>query len=518
VKKIDQRIADLPAEKLALLLERLGALEDGAPPEVEAPPIRPRRSQGLRPLSFSQERLWFLAQLEPGSSDYNVPVALRLRGTLAATAFVQALDELLRRHEVLRVSFQSKEGRPEQHVASSLHCAHPRVDLQSLPHAVRETEIRRLARSEAARPFDLRQAPLLRVRWLRCGEDEAVLLLTLHHIVCDGWSLHLLVEELMAVYGAFVTGSQSPLPEPRFQYGDFAEWQRERLRGPKLEELLRYWERQLSDAPRELALRRSDAVSRDAAGAAAEETIVLSREVTERLSALGQQEGATRFMVLVALYGALLHAWSGQEDLCIGANAADRGQIEAEHLVGFFVNQVVLRVRPRRRDTFREFLLQARHVVAEAYAHQELPFEKLVEALGREGGRGDSPLFQAKLEHKEADDTPPLRIPGLQISELEPQAVLLRCDLLLTAASSADGVACTMSFDPSRMAPALIREMALDLSNLAERIAEDPDARIDALAADLSRAREQRRGVQRDELELLRAAKLRSTRRRGVQL
>jgi non-ribosomal peptide synthetase component F len=223
-------------------------------------------------------------------------------------------------------------------------------------------------------------------------------------------------------------------------------------------------------------------------------------------------------MVLAALYGTLLHAWSGQEDLCIGANAANRGQIEAERLVGFFVNQIVLRVRPRRRDTFRELLRQVRHVVTEAYAHQDLPFEKLVEALGRDAGRGDGPLFQAKLEHKEADDAPPLRIPGVQLTELELQVVPLRSDLLLTAVSSAEGVACALGYDTGRVAAATARQMVLDLSRLAEVAAGDPDVRLDALVEDLSRERDRRRAGEREELERLRGTRLTSTRRRSVPL
>jgi hypothetical protein len=515
VKGIDQRIADLPAEKLSLLLERLGRARA---PEAEVPVIRPlQRGTDTRPLSFAQERLWFLDQLEPASSDYNVPLALRLRGALGVQAFMQALDEILRRHEVLRVGFRSVEGQPVATVAGSLRCAHAQADLRGLGERECEAEIRRLARSEALRPFDLGVAPLLRVRWLRCGAEDLVLLFTLHHIVCDGWSMRILVEEAAALYGAFAAGRPSPLAEPAFQYADFSDWQREYLQGARLEELLRFWKRQLCDAPRALALHQHAAAEPGGGRGAAAEPFEITRAAAALLLTLGREEGATPFMVLAALFGALLHAWSGQEDLCIGANAANRGQLEVERLIGFFINQVVLRIRPRRDGSFRDLLRQVRAVTSEAHAHQDLPFERLVEALGGERDGGQSQLFQAKLEFQNTDPAP-LWIPGARLEELEAVTVPLRCDLSLIAAGSDAGITGTLSYDTRRVATETAQEMVWMLARIAELAAPAPELRLDELVARLSAERERRRNAERESLARRGMASLRSTRRKSVQI
>jgi hypothetical protein len=510
VKGIDQRIADLPAEKLSLLLERLGQARS---PAAEVPAIRPRRRDtDTRPLSFAQERLWFLDQLEPASSDYNVALALRLRGVLGFHAIMQALDEILRRHEILRVSFQAVNGRPVEIVAGSLRCVHGQIDLGGLRE--QDSEVLRLVRSEALRPFDLGRAPLLRVRWLRGVGEDTVLLFSLHHILCDGWSMRILVEEVAALYAAFVTGQPSPLAEPTCQYADFAEWQREYLQGPRLEALLRYWERQLADAPRGLELQQTAA---SGPREAASEPFELSRGAASLLLTLGREEGATPFMVLAAIFGAMLHLWSGQEDLCIGANAANRGQLETERLIGFFINQVVLRIRPRCGDSYRELLRQVRYVTSEAYAHQDLPFERLVDALGGDRDRNRMPLFQAKIEFKNIDP-PASQIPGLRLEELEIGAVPLRCDLSLTAAGSSEGIAGALSYDTSRLATETVREMAWTLSRIAELVAADPDLQLAELVARISGERERRSAAERERLARRGMARLKSARRKDVQL
>jgi len=510
VKGIDQRIAELPAEKLALLLERLGQARS---PAAEVPVIRPRRrGTDTRPLSFAQERLWFLDQLEPASSDYNVSLALRLRGALRVPALMQALDEVQRRHEILRVSFQDVDGRPVGIVTGSLRCVHAQIDLGGL--CEQDAEVRRLVRSEALRPFDLGRGPLLRVRWLRGVGEDTVLLFSLHHIVCDGWSMQILVDEIASIYAAYKAGLPSPLTEPAFQYADFADWQREYLQGSRLEALLRYWERQLGDAPRDLELHQT--VAGEHRGAASE-PFELSRGAASALLALGREEGATPFMVLAAIFGAVLHLWSGQEDLCIGANAANRGQLEVERLIGFFINQVVLRIRPRRGDSFRALLQQVRYVTSEAYAHQDLPFERVVDALGVGGDRNRMPLFQAKIEFQNID--PPVsQISGLQLEELEIGAVPLRCDLSLTAAGSAEGIAGALSYDTSRLPTETVREMAWTLSRTAELAAADPDLQLAELVARLSGERERRSAAERERLARQGVARLKSARRKNVQL
>jgi hypothetical protein len=509
---IDQRIAELPPGKLALLLERLRQARPAAPP---APPIRARRRAGSeRLLSYAQERLWFVEQLSPGGSDYNVPAALRLRGTVHRAAFDQALGELLRRHEVLRTSFRAVDGRPVATVARHVDWAPRRIDLSGLPGPAAEAEAERLARRGAARPFDLARPPLLRVCWVDLAPSDQLLLLTLHHIVCDGWSLGVLAGELAELYRAFLAGRSSPLPEPAAQYTDYAEWQREQLQGERMEECLRYWRRQLRDAPAEIALRGAAAAGTGQARRAADEPLAIGGAAAAALRALRRDERATPFMVLTALFSALLYAESGQEDLSIGANAAHRGDLEREGLVGFFVNQVVLRVRLRPAGSFRELLREVRTVIEEAHAHQDLPFERLVEALCPERSACRAPLFQVKVEFKE--DAAPLDWHGLDASGFEVAATPLRCDLLLTAAETAGEIAGTLTYDTGRFHAEAMRLAAANLVRIAGLAAAEPDASVLDVSRRAWREAETQRAVERARLDRLAAVTLPGARRKRV--
>ena len=296
------------------------------------------------------------------------------------------------------------------------HLTPARVDLSALAVADREAEAQCLARREALRPFDLARAPLLRVFWLDLAPDDQILLFTLHHIVCDGWSVGILTDELIALYRAFESGQASPFADLPVQYADYADWQRERLTGEHLERLQRYWQSQLAGASAVIDLpgRLPESCSREHRGA--DETFTLSRQVSAALTALGRDELTTPFTVLAALFGALLYAESGQADLCIGANTAHRGMPDAEVLVGFFVNQIVLRVRPTASASFRDFLRQVRDVAEAAFEHQDLPFERLVETLCPERSASGNSLFQVKVDFHEG--RVPLRWPGVEVSEL----------------------------------------------------------------------------------------------------
>jgi len=518
LKGIDERIAALSPAQLALLFERLGKAPAKAAPS--APPVPRRRDSGRRPLSFAQERLWFLDQLAPGRGDYNVAGALRLRGAVKVEVCDQALREVVRRHEVLRAGFGTVDGRPLQSVEDDPQWAAARVDLSGLAEVDREMEAERLARAEALRPFDLARAPLLRVVWLRLAPSEHILIATLHHIVCDGWSIEIITGELVEIYPAFVAGQPSALAELAIQYADYADWQRQQLGGERLDRMVEHWRRQLQGAPATIDLRGpAPAIPGDLGDdgrPVGEEVFTLGGETSQALWALGQQEGATPFMVLAALFGVLLHTESGQEDLCLGANVAQRAALELEALVGFFVNQVVLRLRPRGTETFRELLRQVRGVVGEAHAQGDLPFERLVEALGRERSSGAGSLFQAKVDFLDAQA--PSRLPGLELAAMDLGGPPLRCDLLLLGWGSAEEISCSLSYDRGRFGAEAAARLAAGLASIGRTVAGAPDIPLREVSARIAREEALRRSVERERLDRLGATRLRSTRRRSVRV
>ncbi|HEY0606685.1 MAG TPA: condensation domain-containing protein, partial [Herpetosiphonaceae bacterium] len=310
-------------------------------------PTIPRRSpDDSAPLSFAQERLWFLDQLQPGSAFYNEPVAVRLTGALDVAALQQCLNAIVRRHETLRTTFappESVDGSPRQVIAPTLTIELPILDLRDLPAAEREAEAERLGAAEVARPFDLTAGPLLRAVLLRLADNDHIALLTCHHIIFDGWSAGVLVEELATFYAAFATGTTSAPPNLPIQYADYAVWQREWLQGETLDRQLDYWRRQLNDAPPTLDLPTDYQRPALQSFRGARATIKLSPALSESLKALSQREDATLFMTLLAAFDVLLYRYSGQADLCVGTRIAGRSQVASERLIGFFLNALVLR-------------------------------------------------------------------------------------------------------------------------------------------------------------------------------
>ncbi len=517
MKEIDQRIAELPPEKLALLLERLGEARPSGPRPRAAAQLRARRRDGNeRPLSFAQERLWFLDQLAPGSSAYNVPSALRLEGKISRVALEQAILEVVRRHEILRASFRSVDGRPVLTVAEQATLIASRVDLTGLRELSCEAEVRRLAHLEAARPFDLRCAPLLRVCWLDLAASEQALLVTLHHIVCDGWSAEIFISELVQIYQALLAAAPSPLPELAVQYADYADWQRAELEGKKSEETLNYWRRQLAGASPTIDLPAALPETEGRERRSIDRQAVIDQRSTAALRALGDDERATQFMVLTALFTTLLHGESGQEDLCLGANAADRGDFELEGLIGFFVNEVVLRVQVSPEDSFRDLLRQVRDVTQEAHAHQDLPIERLVEVLCPERGAEHNPLFRVKVDFQNPPE--PRRLPGVEVSVLETFDTPLRCDLLLIGESSGAEIICTLSYDQSRFRAETAKALTTRLVLIAEIAARKPDLSLSELGLRVSQELARRRAGERKRLDQIGRSTLTAARRKRVQL
>nr|QEO74621.1 condensation domain-containing protein [uncultured bacterium] len=456
-----------------------------ASPAVAAdhrPPLRPRAWGGPRALSFAQQRLWFLDQLEPDSPAYNIPTALRLEGRLRVDLLERCLEEIVRRHESLRTTFAiGPEQQPVQTVAPASGLSLSVEDLTATPEAQREAEALRLAALESQRPFDLHRGPLLRARLLRLSEREHVLLFTLHHIVSDGWSLGVMVRELTALYEAFSAGRPSPLAPLEIQYADFAEWQREWLRGAALDGQLDYWRARLADdegAALELPADRPRPPVRSYRGGRM--SFDVSAETTARLRALGRSEGTTLFMTLLAAWQALLTRYSGQETVSTGTPVAGRDSVETEALVGLFVNTLVMRTDLAGDPAFAELLGRVREVCLGAYAHGDVPFERLVGELHTERDTSRTPLFQVLFVLQNAP-MPALELPGLKLTPIDFDNGVAKFDLTLSAEETAQGLKCTLGYSAELFEASTAARMAEHFRTLLDGVASDPSRRLSEL-------------------------------------
>ncbi|HEX4495131.1 MAG TPA: amino acid adenylation domain-containing protein [Thermoanaerobaculia bacterium] len=451
--------------------------------ERQAPPIPLVPRAGALPLSFAQERLWFLDQLEAGSPAYNVPAAFLLTGELAPAALHAALAGIVRRHEVLRTTFGTVDGRPMQRIAPVAVPELPLVDLAALPPPRRETELRRLAGEEARRPFDLAHGPLLRTSLLRLASGEGArhaMLATMHHIASDGWSIGVLAHELTALYGAAVAGRPSPLPDLRVQYADFAVWQRQWLQGEILAGEIAWWRGRLAGAPPVLELpadRSRPAVQRSRG---AQRPVRLPVALAVEFAQLGRREGATLFMVLLALFQSLLRRYTGRDDLVVGSPVANRQRVEIEELIGFFVNTLVLRLDLPGDPSLRQLLARAREVCLDAWAHQDVPFEKLVEELRPQRGLAHAPFFQVMLTVQNAPSRP-FELPGLAIGFLEVATGGAKFDLTLALQESEGSLAGTLEYNVELFDEATMERLLGHLLRLSAAAVIDPEARLSTL-------------------------------------
>ena len=370
---------------------------NAAPPVPPLLPVAPRLREGPLPLSFAQQRLWFMEHLEPGSPLYNIPIALRVEGPLDAGVLALCLGEIVRRHEALRTVFSVQEGAPVQVIQPAALFRLPMVDLSGLPERAREALALALTGEEARRPFDLTRDPLLRGTILRLDRGNHAVALTMHHIASDGWSMGILVREVTVLYAAFAAGRPSPLPGLAVQYADFSAWQRSWLHGEILENDISYWRQQLAHLPPRLELPTDRPRPAVQSSRGASRPVRLPAELTRQGEALSRREGATVFMVLLAGFQTLLAHYSGQQDLAVGSPVAGRNRVETEELIGFFVNTLVLRGDMTGEPSFRDLLGRVRETALAAYLHQDVPFEKLVEELAPERSLAQTPLFQAML-------------------------------------------------------------------------------------------------------------------------
>ncbi|HEY0022716.1 MAG TPA: non-ribosomal peptide synthase/polyketide synthase [Longimicrobium sp.] len=444
------------------------------------PPVVPAARTGALPLSFAQERLWFIDRLEPGSAVYNIPVARRLGGALDAAALERALGEIVRRHEALRTVFGEVDGTPVQVVAPFGGFSLPVEDLSGLGEADRVEAVRRRAGEEARRPFDLAAGPLFRAALLRLGAEEHVLLLTMHHIVSDGWSMGVLFRELSALHTAYGAGRESPLPELAVQYADYAVWQREQLAGEVLNGQLAYWKKRLAGAPEllELPTDRPRPPVQTYRGAAV--PVDLSPELLERLRALGRAEGATLYMTLLSAFQVLLSKYGGGEDVVVGSPIAGRTRGEVEELIGFFVNTLVLRTDLSGDPSFREVLRRARDFTLGAYEHQDVPFEKLVTELQPERSLSYSPLFQVLFTLQNAEGQGDA-IAGLEVRGIGAEREIAQFDLSLTLTASAQGLRGALNYSTDLFDRGTVERMLGHLERVLEQVAADADLRLSGL-------------------------------------
>jgi acyl carrier protein len=444
---------------------------------IFVPPIERRSREELLPLSFAQQRLWFMERLKPGNAIYNIPASVRLTGNLDLDALERTLTEIVRRHETLRTTLTEIDGQAVQVIGSPYPVFLEVTDLTTFPELDRETEAQRLTQEEAQRPFNLEQGPLMRASLLRINAHDHIVLLTMHHVISDGWSMGVLIREVATLYEAFKRGvEESPLAELPIQYADYAAWQRQWLTGEVLDKQLSYWREQLADAaPLELPVDRPRPAQQTFRGE--EFRFSISTELTEELQALARKEGVTMFMLLLAAWQTLLHRYTHQDDIVVGADMANRNRRETEDLIGFFVNMLVMRTDLSGDPTFRELLARVREVAFGAYAHQDLPFEKLVEEMGVERDLARNPLFQVVLV---LQNTPKkaLELPGLTVRPMMVEGKNVPFDLVLHFGQQADGMSGALQYSTDLFDRSTVERMVQHLENVLESIAEDPEQRL----------------------------------------
>ena len=475
-KKHSTRKAQLSAAKQALLAKRLKGKSRRQLPTI------PQRDPAVPvPLSFSQQRLWFLYQFEPENPFYNVPFALRLRGKLDILALDRSFQTLVQRHEILRTTIDDATGDPQQVIHSQGTVTLNHIDISSTPADMLWSQVKQFAQQEAGQPFDLRQGPFLRITLLTLAADEFVLLVTLHHIISDVWSTTILVQEIATLYHAYTQAKPNPLPLLPIQYADFTLWQRQVLQGEYLQTQLTYWQQQFATPPPVLQLPTDRPRPAVQSFRGSHRSCTLSAALTASLKALGQEANATLFMTLLAAFKLLLCRYSGQTDITVGSPIANRNQAAIEGLMGLFLNTLALRTELGGNPSFRELLGRVREVALGAYAHQELPFEKLIELLNLPRNLSHTPLFQVMFILQ----NPPTRafdLSGLTFEVLEPLTETAKFDLTLVTMEVNGCLECGLGYNTDLFDPATMDRLLGHFQTLLEAIVAAPDAPIHQLS------------------------------------
>ncbi|HGY55115.1 MAG TPA: amino acid adenylation domain-containing protein [Caldithrix abyssi] len=477
MSSIYEQIASLPPEKRELFEMML--MEQGV--DLSQIMIVPQKRDGKPfPLSYSQQRLWFLDQMEPGSPLYNIPSALRVHGRLDADALRRSFNEIIRRHEVLRTTFATENDQPVQIIADKLEIDVPVIPVEEDNPQKAEEAVHRLAVEEALQPFDLQKGPLLRVKLLRLKEDDHVMLVTMHHIVSDNWSTGLFVHEFLQLYPAFAAGKPSPLPDPAVQYADFAFWQRKWLSGKTLENQVSYWREKLAGLPPVLDLPTDRPRPAYQTYNGDYITFPIDGKLTEHLQELARKEDVTPFMILLAAFDILLAKYSGQEDIPVGTPVANRNRSETENMIGFFVNTLVLRADLSGNPSFTALLKQVKEATLGALAHQDVPFETLVEALQPERDMSHPPLFQVMFVLNNAP-VAELELPGLRFELMEIENKTAKFEIILNITERKDGLSGKLEFNTDLYNRETMQRLIEHYLRLLEAAVKNPGAPLSEL-------------------------------------
>ncbi|MCF3582473.1 non-ribosomal peptide synthase/polyketide synthase [Planktothrix agardhii 1811] len=446
---------------------------------LTVPPILPRTKDGELPLSFAQQRLWFLDQLQPNSALYNIPMVLRLQGNLNQGALEQSLWSICDRHEVLRTNFVTINGQPTQIIQTTRETISV-VDLQDLPIQEQAEKTEQLKQKQATQPFDLAKESLIRITLVVLSETEHLLLVCMHHIISDGWSIEVFIHELTTLYNAYAQNQPANLAPLPIQYADFAIWQRQWLQGDVLQTQLNYWQNQLADAPALLSLPTDHPRPAVQSFVGTQQEFSLSPKLSQALTELSRQQGVTLFMTLLAAFDTLLYRYTGSSDILVGTPIANRNRGEIEGLIGFFVNTLVMRTDLSDNPSFSQLLTRVREVTMDAYAHQDLPFEMLVEALQPERDLSHTPLFQVAFV---LQNTPKSEIAmtGLTVTDLPPENTTAKFDLTLAMVNTDDGLKGVWEYNTDLFESSTIERLSGHFLNLLGGIVANPQARISQL-------------------------------------
>ncbi len=448
--------------------------------EVQFPPLKASKNNTEAPLSFAQQRLWFIDQLEPGSHLYNIPSALRLSGNLQLSVLEATVSELVRRHSILRTTFINVEGEAKQKISPNFMVKIPIVSLEHLDLVRREKEAKRIAIEEAGGAFDLEKGPLFRTLLIRLSNDEHVIVFNMHHIIADGWSMSVVVREIASLYRSFIHGRPSELTELSVQYSDFAIWQRNWLRGEALQNQVEFWRKHLLGAPPVLELPTDNPRPAIQTYNGAQQTLHLSDELSSQTLKLSRQLGATPYMLLISVFKMLLSRYSGQEDIVVGTPIANRRYSETEQLIGFFVNTLAIRTDLSGNPKFTDLVRQVRATLLAAYAHQDIPFEKLVEELNPERDLSHSPIFQVAFMLQNLP-TEKFEISGLTMAPLEVRTETAKYDLVFYMGERNGRFSGTLEYNTDLFFPSTISLMLNHFRHLLELVIENPNSNIAAI-------------------------------------
>jgi amino acid adenylation domain-containing protein len=446
---------------------------------LESIPLKSVSRNRNLPLSFAQQRLWLLQKLEPNSATYNGSNALLMEGILNLAALENSINEIIRRHEILRTSFDFVDNQAVQKIADKLKIILPIIDLQNLPETEQQAEVTRLEAIDAQQPFDLTEVPLLRLTLLRLKTEKYILLVTMHHIISDAWSAGIFIKEISALYQAFSTGKSLPPPELPIQYADFAFWQQQWLQGEVLDNQLAYWKQQLQNAKTTLEL-PTDQPRQEVTSIGKQYSFSLTTEISQQLELFSQQQGVTLFMTLLTIFNILLYSYNQQEDILIGSPIANRNRSEIEGLIGFFVNTLVLRTDLSNNPTVSQLLQRVRETALGAYAHQDLPFEKLVSELQPERYRDRSPLFQVWFVLQNAP-TAEFQISGLNLTLLDIETGLVRHDLKLDLTKTESGIQGFFEYKQDLFSGNAIANLIQRFKTISNLIIQPPELKLDEL-------------------------------------